>query len=94
MDTKIWYIDRSRNYYYDELPKGLRSIVDTYYHNDGVMISTDNLIQSLVDSGVISSSAKNKNAHITRFRDHGFIDMRNMPGDYTIDYLNGLLDMD
>lgn len=93
-DEKIWYIDRSRNYYYKELPEGLKAIVKAYKDSEGAMQSTDRVIQVLVDSGVTSPAAKNKFAHLTRFRDHGFINLYNNPGDSTIDYVEGKLDLD
>lgn len=91
---KIWYIDRSRNYYYKELEAGLNAIVKTYKENEGVFLSTEKVIEGLELSGVISPLAKNKHAHLTRFRDHGFIDLNNIPGDSTIDFVEGLIDMD
>lgn len=93
-DEKIWYIDRSRNYYYKELAKGLESIVNAYKENEGAFLAAEKVIESLVLSGVISPTAKNKYAHLTRFRDHGFIDLNNIPGDSTVDFIEGLIDMD
>lgn len=93
-EEKIWYIDRSRNYFYKELTDGLQAIVKAYKENDSVMLEPEKVIQCLVDSGVISKDAKNKYAHLTRFRDHGFIDLYNNPGDSTIDFVEGKLDLD
>lgn len=93
-EEKIWYIDRSRNYCYKELENGLQALVKTYKENKGVSLSVDKVIDDLELSGVISPTAKNKYAHLTRFRDHGFIDLNNIPGDSTVDFVDGLLDMD
>ena len=93
-DVKIWYIDRSRNYYYPELPNGLKTIVETYNQGEGILITPDIIINDLVRGGVIKPDAKNKFAHLTRFRDHGFINMYNNPGESTIDFVEGRLDLD
>ena len=94
MDVKIWYIDRSRNYIYKELDSGIRAIVSVYKKSNGMKISPDEIIEALVNCGTISFDAKNKYAHLTRFRDHGFLDMYNKPSESSIDYIDGRLDMD
>ncbi len=93
-EVKIWYIDRSRNYYYKELDAGLESIVHASKKNSDILITPDMLIDELVRCGAISAEAKNKFAHLTRFRDHGFINMYNQPGDSVVDYVENRLDLD
>lgn len=94
MSDRIWYIDRSRNYCYPGLESGLRAIVGLYRKTNNAEIDINEVVETLVSCGVITSDAKNKYAHVTRFRDHGFLTQKNLPGDSTLDFIEGRIDMD
>lgn len=84
-----WYIDRSKNMVSETLESSLNVLYDCAQEQ----CSANQLIDKFVERGVLSQESKNKNAALTRFRDHGFLSQNNIVSESVIDFIEGRLNL-